>query len=296
MKRLAVIWLGGIGLATFTFLASAYTAQPIEELTGDHYYSSSFFPESSTQSVFWPDADLNSLTRAMLIVEANEAQLPHVRYRINYSVFQDTEAPEITRDYIEITRYNLGPSLRTDLLEYLEAEYVASEAEFGVGPHVSWRFVMAPVMGLQADIIEAERQEISDAIAQNTMCFSQPCLALEDAQIPLKETRPIHLSAPLSSSYITHTQKSPGATTRPARVIEEMWAAFGSDGMDPLPYDKDQPQFTFVISNDVVGQESNIFGLALQHIVLDHTVAKVWLQRQEVAGGEVELIEAIQSR
>lgn len=273
----------------------AYTPQSVEALTGDGYYSSSLFPDSTQSSVFLPDSNLDALTRSMLILEANEVELPHVRYHITYSMYQDTERPELTQDYVEITRYNLGPSRRLDLLEYIDAEHVASADEFGVGPHVSWRFVMAPIMGMQANIEEASREEIPDIIAQKAMCFSQPCLNMEEAEMPVKQTTPITLEYPLASTYITHTQSQYGVA-QPARVLEELWAALSEQGMDPLPYVKGQPQFTFVISKDVVGQESTALGLGKQHIVLDDAIEKVWVQRHEVAGGEVDFVQGITHR
>lgn len=295
-QHLVTSWLSAIGLSICSFTVFAYTPQSIEALTGPHYYSTSFFPESAQQSVFWPDSDLHALTRSMLIVEANETELPHVRYHINYSNYQDTEAPEITKEYVEITRYNLGPSLRADLLQSVDAEHLAPEVMFGIDPHVSWRFEMAPVMGMNADIVEATRRELSDEEAQNAMCFTQLCLSLEEAEIPFEHTSSVDELASLSTNYLTHTQSSSEETVRPARALEELWAAFTRYGMDYLPYDKDKPQFTFVISKDVVGQESNTLGLGVQNIVLDHTVAEVWIQRHEVLGAEVDFTEALLPR
>ncbi len=167
-----------------------YTAQSVEALTDSQYYSEKTFPDFLTSSaqLFHLDADLDALTRSILIFEAQEIDLPHVRYQVHYSVNTDTEIPELKQDYIEVTRYNLGPTRRTDLLQYLEAENVADVSEFGVGPHVSWRFAMAPVMGMQADVIYAARKEIPDNHAQQAMCFSQPCLSLEATELPSTQT------------------------------------------------------------------------------------------------------------
>ncbi len=257
-----------------------YVARPVEALTADQYYSTRLFPNANNQSISLPDVSLDALTRAVLIVEANELDLPHVRYHINYSIYSDLETPDLKQDYIEITRYNLGPSRRLDVLSYLDAEYVASPEQFGVGPHVSWRFVMAPVMGLQADLHYASRQEISDTTAQKAMCFSQPCLSMEEAQIPPQYAKSI--AGPMSSDLVT----------RSAKVAQELQAALITDGMDPLPYTRDKPQFVFVISKDVVGQENTDLGLAQQAVVLDDAIAKVWVQRHGIEGGAAEFSEA----
>lgn len=271
-----------------------YEVRATEPLTEDNYYTLNNFPKESSQSVFLPDADLDSLTRSILILEANENVLPHVRYQILYSKQTDSEIPELTQDYIEITRYNLGSSRRADLLQYLESNQVAPVDEFGVGPHVSWRFVMSPIMGLQANLIQASRQEISDAEAQHAMCFSQPCLSLEEPEIPTGLTlQPVEFPPSSGNAYVTHDADN---LVRPAHVAHELWSALSADGMDPLPYEKDQPHFIFVISKDVGGQESNVLGLGQQTLVLDDSIAKIWVQRQEIAGGDVYFNQAFTSR
>lgn len=280
--------------ATTFIQEKGYEVRATEPLTEDTYYTLNNFPKTSSQSVFLPDADLDALTRSILILEANESVLPHVRYHIRYSAQTDSEVPELTQDYIEITRYNLGPSRRADLLQYLENNQVAPVTEFGVGPHVSWRFVMGPVMGLQANLIQASRQEVSDSVAQQAMCFSQPCLSLEEPTIPSNlTTESIDLTTPLTSSYETHDEQG---LTRPARVLEELWSTLSTEGMDPMPYIKDQPHFVFVISKDVDGQESNVLGLGQQTMVFDDSIKNIWVQRHEVAGGDVYFNQAFTPR
>lgn len=270
-----------------------YINQSVETLTGSQYYSEKTFPELSSNSTqtFHIDADLDALTRSLLILEAQEFELPHVRYHIHYSENTDTEIPELTHSYIEVTRYNLGPTLRNDLLQHLDAGNVADVSEFGVGPHVSWRFAMAPVMGMQADVIYAARKEIPDSYAQQTMCFSQSCLSLEATELPSTQTH--ILERPLLSPAKYRAESAYGVL-QPARMLEELWAAFASD--ESLPYIKNQPQFVFVISANVVGQEHLTLGTGLQAMVLDDAIGQVWLQSYQVAGMKGELLEALIAR
>ena len=270
-----------------------YIEHSVEALTDSQYYSEKTFPEfltSSTQ-LFHLDADLDALTRSILIFEAQEIDLPHVRYQVHYSVNTDTEIPELKQDYIEVTRYNLGPTLRNDLLQHLDAGNVADVSEFGVGPHVSWRFAMAPVMGMQADVIYAARKEIPDSYAQQAMCFSQSCLSLDATELPSTQTH--ILERPLLSPAKYRAESAYGVL-QPARMLEELWAAFASD--ESLPYIKNQPQFVFVISANVVGQDSSTLGTGLQAVVLDDAIEQVWLQRAQMAGMEGELLEAFIAR
>lgn len=274
-------------------MANDYVEQSVEELTGAHYYSKRTFPElaSSATQVFHIDADLDALTRSILLLEAQEADLSHVRYQINYSSHTDTEIPELKHDYIEVTRYNLGPARLANALQYVDPEHVGSPADFGIGPHVSWRFAMAPVMGMQAAVMYAARKEITDLAAQQALCFTQSCLGLEAPELPKGQAQ--ILETPLLAPAIYRAQSSYGVT-RPARVLEELWAEFRSD--DPLPYSENNPQFVFVISLDVIGQDSLSLGTGLQTMVFDDSIAKVWLQRVQVAGMESELTQVLISR
>ena len=279
--------------AAQAFMAGNYIEQSVDELTQAQYYSTQTFPElaASAAQISHIDADLDALTRSILLLEAQETELEHVRYQINYSINTDSEIPELQHDYIEVTRYNLGPTLRHDVLQYLDAENVASPAEFGVGPHVSWRFVMAPVMGMQAAVMYAARKEIPEAVAHKALCFSQSCLALTAPELP--NHRAEILALPLLTPAKYRTENSYGVT-RPARVLEELWAAFKSD--EPLPYSRNNPQIIFVISMNVMGHDSLTLGTGLQTMVLDDSIAKIWLQRLQIAGMPSELKQVVISR
>lgn len=272
---------------------NGFIEQSADELVGADYYSEKTFLEkaSSAAAVFLPDADLDGLPRTILLLEAQEVELPHVRYHVNYNSYSDTEIPELKHEYIEVTRYNLGPARRDDLLQYVETEHIASPAEFGVGPHVSWRFALAPNMGMQASVLYAARKEITDSAAQQSMCFAQSCLSLEAPELPQGQTQVL---APTLLAPATYHAENTAGMTRPARVLEELWAELKSE--DPLPYSKSFPQFVFVISMDVIGQDSLSIGAGLQTIVLDDSIAKVWLQRTQAAGMEPELTQVFISR
>lgn len=270
-----------------------YLEQSASELTDERYYSDKNFPEtaSNSTSVFLPDSALDALTRSILLLEAQEVELPHVRYQVNYSSHVDTELPELKHEYIEVTRYNLGPTRRADLLQYVDSEHVADPAVFGIGPHVSWRFAMAPIMGMRANVLYAARKEVSDTAAQQAMCLGRSCLSLEAPELPQgasPELTAMELAAPV------YRAEDSSGVERPARVMEALWAEMGTE--DPMPYHRDQPQFVFVISKDVVGQDSLSVGTGLQAMVFDDTIAEVWLQRVQMAGMAPELTQVFVSR
>lgn len=228
-----------------------------------------------------PDAHLDALTRSIRILEAREVSLPHVRYRVIHSTETSVDVPEARQDYVEVTRYNLGPALRDELLRSVPDGQVADAARFGVGPHVSWRFVMAPVMGVQAGLMHAGRKEISAAEAQTADCLGESCLSLIDPSGPALAWHPL---PPPRLTPADDADKSASGVTRPARVVQELWASVASEaGMDALPYTRGKPQFVLVVSQDVAGQDAVAFGLLRQAVVMDDAVKEIWTQRGEVA-------------
>lgn len=120
---------------------------------------------------------------------------------------------------------------------------------------------------------------------------TQPCLSLEAVELPQGQSQ-VLVPALLASA--TYRADSTAGMARPTRVLQELWAELKSE--DPLPYHKNAPQFVFVISMDVIGQDSLSLGTGLQAMVLDDSIAQVWLQRVQVAGMEPELTRVFISR
>lgn len=266
--------------------AQNYVAVDSDNLTGEHYYSAKNFPGApNPPQLSLPDADLDPLTRSIVILEANEPPLPHVRYRVTYSMDVSPDMPELQQAYAEVTRYNLGPSRRGDLLISVPDGQVADQAEFGVGPHVSWRFVLAPVMGMRAGLVYASRTEVADAQARTADCLGEPCLSLADPSGPVTGWEPMTSpqSAPPPYAGITDFDVATAAFG-----MQELWETLTADGMDSLQYTPTQPHFVFVISVNVAGQEAGISGLAKQAVVGDHTVSEIWTRRLEIAGVPAE--------
>ena len=266
------------------------TADP-NALTGDDFYSQKNFSleRLNSGSISLVDADLDPITRAVLLFETTEANLPHVRYRITYSMNASTEIPEARQDYVEVTRYNLGPSRRNDVLDYVPEAQVADPIEFGVGPNVSWRYVMAPMMGANSSLIYASRKEVTDVEAQATDCLGEFCLELIDPQGPDLVWK--SLSPSIAEPVYNTTSNL--ELTRPARIVDELWANLSSSGdMDILPYKQEQPQYVFVVSWNTSGQDVTASALAQQSQVMDDSIAEIWLRRFEMPQMPVEFAEA----
>ncbi|HSH27185.1 MAG TPA: hypothetical protein VK972_05400, partial [Wenzhouxiangella sp.] len=131
-------------------------------------------------SVFLPSGMLDPFVKAVLALDQTEGRLERVRFRLRYGQDEASAPPAaapVPVSFVQIERFNLGPAVREALVQAHGAENVAAAAEFGVGPHVSWRLVTRPVMGQQADIVAVSRREISDADARAQTCFHAPCLS-----------------------------------------------------------------------------------------------------------------------
>src|SRR5690606_11537866 len=108
----------------------------------------------------------------------------HARYRVTYQLTSAADDPDLTRSYVEVTRFNLGPAFRESLVDSVPAEHLAGPEEFGVGPDVSWRFEMSPMRAMTAGIDRASRKELSAAEAAAMDCFGMPCNELASAEGP----------------------------------------------------------------------------------------------------------------
>lgn len=136
-------------------------------------------PGARAESVFLPAASLAPVPLALLALEASEPALERVRYRIRFGTRWIAEAPggpPVPVGHVEVTRFNLGPAIRRQMVDAMGAEAVAGAEEFGVGPHVAWRLVTRPVMGHRAMVVAAGRMELDGEAAREEACFGTSCL------------------------------------------------------------------------------------------------------------------------
>ena len=114
--------------------AKGFGAVKLEKMEGSRYYATTRFPKIGA-SAFHPDADLPAPVRAMLMMDSHEGVLPHARYLVNYQPTSEGATPDNTHDFVDITRFNLGPAVHADLARSVPAEHLANVKSFGVGPH-----------------------------------------------------------------------------------------------------------------------------------------------------------------
>ena len=281
---------GRLERASEAFVAApGFRTVDADSLIDGAWYSEQRFRAQPPTAVRQPDADLDPLTKAMLMVEAREPALERARYRISYSLLADADVPEHALALVEVTRFNLAPAMRRQLIENYGAENVgAAGAEQRVA-HVSWRFVSRANQGQRADIVAAARREWSDAAAARMDCLAQPCLGLDSSHAERAGFKP--LSTPkLSRAVYRDRWLAEGADGQdsiasPVRVVEELFAYATAEGHDPTTrLDPDKPQFLLLVSLNDGAQEDNSKGVLRQAELMDDAIAERQISRNEWPG------------
>lgn len=260
-------------------LANGFVQIDAASLIDEDWYTEARFPQMGS-SVMRPDSMIDPVTRAILLFESQEAPLPHVRYRITYRLsVAAPDYPDVRHASIEVTRFNLGPLVRKEIVASYGSEHAAPAAVFGVGPHISWRFVTGSVMGMAANIVRASRKALTAPEARAAQCLGVPCLSREPIEGPPGEWQSVMPPDLEPVAYASINEGMPG----PARIADYLFAYATRDGHEPA-YDAtaDQPQITFVISINVVGQERTASGTTRQSGLLDDAISGIWTQRRQV--------------
>ncbi|QOW19845.1 hypothetical protein INQ41_01890 [Lysobacter ciconiae] len=275
------------GAGDFTS-APGYVAVDVDTTAWDDYYTAERFPGQGG-SVFMPDADLIAPVRAMLLMEYSEGTLPHARYRVTYDMLSDATDPDATVSEVEVTRINLGPAFREQALEGVPVEHQAPLEAFGVGPHVSWRFQMAPIQGMTAHVVAAGRRELSDAQVAALDCLGAPCAQLDSAEGPAGNWEEREAPA-AGADYRALTVEGPD----PAYVVDQLLSVMlGEDGPQPTgPAGSDQPpRITLVVSVNAGGQDVMTTGLGRNSVVYDDAIGTVWVRSAQHADTPAEISE-----
>ncbi len=264
-----------------------------QSLDGDAYYSTDRFPGAGA-SVFHPDSDLPAPVRAMLLVESREGLLPHARYRVTYQLNSVPNDPDQTSSEVEITRINLGPAFRESAVGGYGEENMAPLAEFGVGPHVSWRFEMSPRQGMTADIDAVSRKELSDLEVAAMDCLGHPCGEID---LPDSDRGPNGQWIPrdwpeASGPYVAATDEGPD----PAYVVDQLLYVMGEDALQPSSPVDGSPRFQFVVSANAGGQDVMTTGLGRNSVVMDDEIGTVWVRTWQHSEQPGEISELMQAR
>ncbi|MGY0798143.1 hypothetical protein ACW7G0_03685 [Lysobacter sp. A286] len=285
--------------------APGYEELDVESMVDQDWYAR--FPNAG-ESALLPDADLDPVTRSMLLFDSREAPLgadgipARARYRITrHQRSLGDDWSDVRHSYIEITRYNLAPSWHRMLV----AEYGDRAAPAGPArelPHVSWRLVTTGVMGQRAAVVAASRRVITPDEASQAMCLGRPCLALEPME-PTDagdfEPMPAPELAPAIYRGATVSQSEPEfAIAAPARIAQALFQlATGEydelhEGATP-----ERPEITMLIGLNSSGQERNSSALMHLTALMDDATSASWIQRLEAPGNvEWQRVDVARSR
>lgn len=275
-------------------LASGFSKAPETAADGSDYYDKARFPRAG-ESALLPDSNLAAVTRALLAFDHAEGVLPHARYRVSYHLEQHSDGCNNTpRAYVEVTRFNLGLARYEDTIQYVDQEFWPPKDHFAAGrPHVSRRYVMGPVQGMQADVKQQSRRVVADHDADRADCLGQPCLALEDAQGPGGLWKNMAAAPDAEATSPVYNEPGYSWAPGPARVAESLYAqATGSSG-DIEASSFARPDITLVISRDVEGQDSNTRGLLRWQGLMDDAMAEIWLRLRAQPGSKPQLQQHI---
>lgn len=246
--------------------------------------------ERDPQSALPPDADLDPVTRGMLLFASEEAPLDTARYRITrHQGSLGGDWSDVRHSYIEITRYNLAPGLHRDNVAAY-GEHAAPASPAVQLPHVSWRLVTTGLMGQRAHVVAASRHVIEQEEAGRAMCLDGlACLALDDfegddgmefATMPAPEAAPATYR-----DAVFPPDQTEFAIASPVRIAQEMFRIAAGE------YDElheaatiANPEMVVVIGFGSGGQELN--SQALMHLtsLMDDATAERWIRRLEVPG------------
>ncbi|MBI6628754.1 hypothetical protein [Pontibaca salina] len=238
---------------------------------------------SNPNSVFLPSGALNPFVKGILTLEAADNVLERVRYRVTYAqemVDAPPAASPVPVSLVQIDRFNLGPVIRDALVQDIGAENVAPPADFGVGPHVSWRLATRSLQGHKADILAASRSEILDSEAQARMCFTSNCLVLgsviEDAVPSWDGT-----TAPHPDAGRPYPTQRDGLLT-PAAAIDSLTRDFS---YEPREGSHAPSPFVEIIIEQNLGQDTNLDAAIREGAMMDDSVGAIWQRLSAFSAG-----------
>lgn len=255
----------------------------------EDWNSSARFPNRDPDAYEFarPDAGINAATKALMVLQSQEPALPHVRYRITYRLDNAPDFGGYPNAYVEVTRFNLGPVRRADTVASTPDGVPVAPAEyFGVGPSVSWRFVMGWHQSSAADVVRASRRVLTTAQAEAMDCLGAPCMAMASSRGPDGKWQE---ATPPTPRFATYVATKDGSSTA-AHISELLYrqASAGQDRVEALPMHDATPQLTFVISMNVEGQDTVADGLLHQQLLQDDAVSDIWTRRREAGVDTVD--------
>lgn len=217
------------------------------------------------------DYGLSDAEKAILAIEALEAPITHVRYKITSTNVPDQEDWKPPFRLVEITRFNLGPTLFEGVRQAYEGVFTPSDEDLETSPHVTWRFVFTSNKFMAADPLAVSRRELDDAGALVHKCFALSCLDLAD---PIGEEWSWNDIGPDEHQYpAEYDDIDAQGLTVPARIADLLQIAGEVRG-----------EYEMVISSNVAGQDDTANGIIRYNRFLADEISSDWIVRRQVGG------------
>lgn len=252
-------------------------AQGFDRIDADYFWSEEWngphrFPHYDRELlIVHADYGLSDAEKAILAIEAVEGPITHVRYKITSTDVPNVEDWLPPFRLVEITRFNLGPTLFESIRRSYEGTFTPSDAEIERDPHVTFRFVFTSNKFMAADPLAISRRELNDAQALAHKCFALSCLDLAD---PTGDGWAWNDIAVDESQYpsVFEDRDAVGLTV-PARIADLLDRASEVRGA-----------YDMVISSQVAGQDDTANGIIRYNRFVSDEVSSDWIVRREVGG------------
>ena len=249
----------------FTTIDSSYFWS--EEWNGPHR-----FPRYDRERwILHADSGLSDAEKAILAIDALEGALTHVRYKITSTNVPNGEDWQPPFRFVEITRFNLGPTLFESIKLAYEGVFTPSDAEIERDPHITLRIVFTSNKFMGADPLVISRRELTDAEALPHACFALSCFDLAD---PLGDEWAWNEIAFDEGEYPSEYEDvDANGLTVPARIADLLEMAGEVRG-----------DYEMVISSMVAGQDDIANGIIRYNRFVADDVSSDWIVRREVGG------------
>ncbi|MCK8515233.1 hypothetical protein M0534_02645 [Methylonatrum kenyense] len=233
--------------------------------------------EDQDDSVLHPDARFGPLSKALRILLNEEPELPRARFHLRYAraTVQPDEGPPLEIGLVEVSRFNLGPTVRESLARDLGEERVAPPSHFGEGPDVSWRFLTRPVMGQAADITAAGRRELT--ASERKYCLGSDCGRAESINDVIRDW-PRAARSGADPDFAL-----PEAALLDVALAELGLMGGGGDDQQPRWKEPEWPEtaaagepFLDIVVERGLGQDDGLDLVIRQEPVMDHEVRARW--------------------
>lgn len=238
-------------------------------------------------------ANPGPVDKAIGLLLAHEPVLERVRFRVTFgqNAVEQANGASTVVAFVEVTRLNLGPTIRRSAIASYGAGNVGPAAEFGIGPHVSLRATFSGLRGSSAVLRQASRSQVTDTAARGLRCLGVGCLS-EASSGERSDWKPKTWSRP---KFIARS----AAPDMVSAVDMARWVLSGADYIEPTSGVWREPEaresvkpggsFMTLVIDQNLGQDTQTQAILRETDLMDHDLSEQWF-RASTAGDTAEVI------